>query len=310
MTSSTPGTWGATSRTVDLGGPVHYADFGGPQDGPRIVLVHGLGGSHLDWCLIGSHLAEQARVVAIDLVAFGLTPVAGRRSSVHANAALLDRFIHEVVGGPALLVGNSMGGMISLLEAAARPGSVAGVVCIAASVPIVRRARVEPIIATAFAAIAVPGVGEKLMTHRQARMTSRALVRDMLRLCCVDPSRVPSELVEAFVTLRDRRLGFDGLERSYLGAARSLLAVLARPWWYHRRMHEIQVPVLLLSGERDRLVPVGAAERLAAQHPDWRLVTFPDVGHVPQLEVPHEVVAVIRDWLERDGAPALKAASG
>src|SRR5215218_9076933 len=40
------------SRTVDLDGPVHYIDFGGPDDGRTVVLVHGLGGSHLNWDLL------------------------------------------------------------------------------------------------------------------------------------------------------------------------------------------------------------------------------------------------------------------
>jgi hypothetical protein len=53
---------GAVSRLVDLGGPVHYLDFGG--HGPTMVLVHGLGGSHVNWLAAGPLLARSARVVA------------------------------------------------------------------------------------------------------------------------------------------------------------------------------------------------------------------------------------------------------
>src|SRR5207302_4379141 len=100
---------------VDLDGPVHVADFGG--DGPGIVLVHGLGGSHVNWLGVGPLLARSARVVAIDLVAFGRTPPAGRSSSVGANADLLGAFIEQEINGPAVVPGHSMGGMISLMTA-------------------------------------------------------------------------------------------------------------------------------------------------------------------------------------------------
>ena len=60
-----------SSRTVELGGPVHYVDYGGNADGPVVVLVHGLGGSHLNWDLLAPHLTPHARVVALDLPGFG-----------------------------------------------------------------------------------------------------------------------------------------------------------------------------------------------------------------------------------------------
>src|SRR5688572_27076484 len=97
--------------TLDVHGPVNVADFGG--EGPPMVLVHGLGGSHVNWVRLGPLLAERARVLAPDLPGFGYTPPKGRSVTVQANAQWLDRFIAEVIGRPAILVGNSMGGLIS-----------------------------------------------------------------------------------------------------------------------------------------------------------------------------------------------------
>src|SRR5262245_17939171 len=105
--------WGGTSRFVDLGGQVHYADFGGKQ-GRTFVLVHGLGGSHLNWCLLAGRLREHGQVLAVDLAGFGLTNPDGRATTVPANTALLHRFLTEVVGEPVVLVGNSMGGLIAI----------------------------------------------------------------------------------------------------------------------------------------------------------------------------------------------------
>jgi pimeloyl-ACP methyl ester carboxylesterase len=301
-------TWGATGRTADLDGPVHYADFGGPagDDVPRIVLVHGLGGSHLDWMLVGSHLARHARVLAPDLVGFGLTPVAGRRADVRANALLVERFVREVAGGPAVLVGNSMGGMISLLTAAHRPDVVRGVVGVDAVVPLIPSARVEAMVASGFGVLAVPGLGEKALARHQGRATPRGLVRGTLNLVCADPSKVPDDLVDAFVDLTEARRDGDDLHRAYLQATRSLLGVLGRPRWYRRRLASIATPVMLLTGDRDRLVPHGGAQKLAARHPEWKLVTYPGVGHVPQIEAPDAVVGSVLEWVAQ--TPALRAA--
>lgn len=307
-TASLAAPWGGTDRTADLDGPVHHVDFGGPADGPRIVLVHGLGGSHLDWALVGSRLAERARVVAVDLAGFGLTPVAGRSTTVPGNLRLLERFVAEVVGGPAVLVGNSMGGMISLLAAADRPDLVAGVVGIDAALPLVARARVEPVVSATFALMSVPMLGERVLLRRNSRTTAKRLVRETLQLCCVDADAVPDDLVEAFVSLRERRLREDGVERAFAMASRSIVSTLMQPRTYVRRISGVKRPVLLLQGDRDRLVPVGAARRAAELNPHWRLVTFRDVGHVPQIEAPEETVAQIFQWLDHDGRAALAAA--
>src|SRR3954449_1695651 len=107
-----------TGHTVDWDGPVHYVDFGGDPDGPIIVLVHGLGGSHLNWDLLAPLLTSHARVLALDLPGFGRSEPGSRLASVQANVDVLERFLTEVAGGPSVLVGNSMGGMISIFTAA------------------------------------------------------------------------------------------------------------------------------------------------------------------------------------------------
>ena len=300
--------WGGTSRTADLDGPVHWVDFGGPADGPRVVCVHGLGGSHLNWCLLAPRLTSVARVVALDLAGFGLTYPEGRATTVEANAGLLDRFLREVAGTPAILVGNSMGGMISLLEAAARPDAVAGVVLVDPALPVARGARLDRVVATTFFLYAVPGLGERVMARRNGRYPARALVQQVLDLCCVDPSRVPEGLVAASVALAEERAAVPGLEAAFLGAARSLLRLLARRAVYRDVMRAVRGPVLLLHGEEDRLVSVQAARSAAAANPAWRLEVLPGIGHVPQLEAPDGTAGLILDWLGREGAPAAGAA--
>ena len=84
------------SRWADLGGPLHYLDFGGPAGGPLIVCVHGLGGSAANWVALAPLLTGGCRVVAPDLAGHGLTQSRGRGTGVAANRALLHRFLASV----------------------------------------------------------------------------------------------------------------------------------------------------------------------------------------------------------------------
>jgi len=270
------------------------------------VLVHGLGGSHLNWDLLAPHLTPHARVVALDLPGFGRSEPGDRRATVHANVAVLDRFLAEVVGGPAVLIGNSMGGMISILVAGQAGDRVRGVVLLDPSVPGPRR-RLDPMVAAVFAVYAVPGVGERFMWLRRNRQTPLARALALLRLCGIDPDTLPPEVIDRSVEMIEQRDDVDGMDRAFLSAARSLLLVLADPRRYRRAMADLRPPVLLIHGDRDRLVPVVAARDIARRHPTWRYVELPGVGHVPQLQVPERVAAEILRWLPRTRTAATGA---
>jgi pimeloyl-ACP methyl ester carboxylesterase len=288
------------SRTAHLDGPVHWVDYGGADDGegrPTLVLVHGLGGSHLNWDLLAPHLTSHARVVALDLPGFGRSEPGDRRATVQANVAVLDRFLAEVVGGPAVLVGNSMGGMISILEAERAGDRVPGLVLLDPAVPGPRR-RLDPLVAGVFAVYAVPGVGERFLRLRRSRQTPLARALGLLRLCGVDPDTLPSQVIDRSVELIEQRDDVDGMDRAFLTAARSLLLVLADPRGYRAAMAALdRRPVLLIHGDRDRLIPVEAARDVARRHPSWRYVELPGIGHVPQLQAPERVAAEILRWL-------------
>ena len=284
------------SRTVQLGGPVHYVDFGGADDGPAVVLVHGLGGSHLNWDLFAPLLTPHARVWAIDLPGFGRSEPRGRPTSVQANVAVLQRFLDEVVGEPVLLIGNSMGGMISILAAGERPDAVTGLVLLDPAVPGPRRA-LDPLVAVTFALYALPFVGERFLWWRRTRQSALARVREMLHLCGVDPDRLPAEVIDRSVTLLEEREDVEGMDKAFLAAARSLVKLLVDPRRYRKAMASIDDPVLLVHGDRDRLVPVAAARDIARRHPDWRYLELPDVGHVPQLQAPDRLATDVLEWM-------------
>jgi pimeloyl-ACP methyl ester carboxylesterase len=284
------------SRTVDLGGPVHFVDFGGPDGGSTVVLVHGLGGSHLNWDLFAPLLRPHARVLALDLPGFGRSEPGDRRTTVQDNVKVLDRFVREVAGSPAVLVGNSMGGMISILQAAGSPQTVSGLVLLDAAVPGPRRT-LDPLVALTFGIYAIPRLGERFLELRRKRSTPLRQVRDMLRLCGVDPDAVPPETIDRSLALIEQRQDVPGMDKAFLSAARSLVRLLVDPRSYRSAMASIRVPVLMVQGDKDRLVPVTAARDIAGRHPDWQYLELPGVGHVPQLQVPEQLATAVLAWL-------------
>jgi len=296
-----------TSRWTDLNGPVRYLDFGGPADGPVIVCVHGLGGSAVNWTAIAPLLTRTCRVLAPDLAGHGLTQSLGRGTDVASNRALLHRFVRSVADGPVILMGNSMGGMISLLEASAAPASVAGLVLLDPALPIVA-ARPDPVVTAMFALYLTPGLRRVVQARR--RQAPAELVTSILRLCCADPSRVPADVIARHVEVAVQRAGFPGIEHDFAAAVRSVVRTVGYPHGraYRRRIGAVTCPVLLVHGTEDRLVPVAAARAAARANPAWALREFPGVGHVPQLEVPRQTADAVLGWLGSAGQRAARTA--
>jgi pimeloyl-ACP methyl ester carboxylesterase len=137
-------------------------------------------------------------------------------------------------------------------------------------------------------------------------MSDRQIVDRVVGLCFADPSRASEDLLAASAALVAHRRTQPAQDAAFLQAARSLLRVLARPRRYQALLKRLQLPVLLIHGEGDRLVPVAAARAVLAGNPHWDSALLPGVGHTPQLESPDEVIAPILGWLERqalDSAP-------
>lgn len=280
------------SLTFDSGGPVHVADFGG--SGEPMVLVHGLGGSHVNWLAVAPQLAEQFAVTAPDLTGFGLTEPLGRSSAVEANASLLAGLLAQQ-RRPVVLVGNSMGGMVSMMVAARHPHLVRALVLVDPALPAPLTSRRDLVVLSAFAAYSVPGLGEAYLRRRAASIGPERLVDETMRLCTVDPSRIPRDVLEAHYELARKRRQFPWALDAYLEAARSVVFALARRRRYETMMRSIAAPTLLIEGDRDRLVPLAAARLAIRTCPSWQLDVFEDTGHVPMLERPeHFVASVLR----------------
>ena len=281
------------SKHADLDGPVHYLDFGG--GGPPLVCIHGLSGSALNWMAVGPALAERHRVLALDLRGFGRTPL-GSGTRLRDNRRLLERFLHDVVGGPAVVVGNSMGGLVAVLQAAARPEAVSSLVLVDPALPWRGHRPFDLSLWSFFGSLLPPILGEATLAWSGRRLGAERVVHGVLEACSADASRIPPDLVRALVEQEAERFASPRSFRALAQASRSLLWALGRRGLM-RTYARVSAPALVLHGEKDRLVPAGYSVAIGRRF-GWRVEVLPGVGHVPMMEVPADFTRVTLGWLE------------
>lgn len=282
-------------QTIDVDGPLMYREWDGPAE-TTFVMVHGLGGSHLSWLQVAPGLAGLGRVLTPDLPGFGRSPRAGRATRMMDSRRWLSRFLDGTTDGPVVLVGNSMGGGIALLEGAMESERVAGIVLSSSIYPYSRGGRPHPLVLASFAAYDVPRLGEQVVRTRRAAVDPETFVRLGLRMLTVDPSTIPPDVIalnaELVGDLRNEPEATD----AFLDAARSINAYIRTPGVGHRVMGNVGCPVLVIHGRRDRFVPVAYAESALVRYPTWRGRLLARVGHVPQMEAPGRWLGEVADW--------------
>jgi pimeloyl-ACP methyl ester carboxylesterase len=294
-------------KTADLDGPVHYIDFGG--EGQPLLMVHGLGGSALNWAAVGPELSKHYHAVAIDLAGFGQTPLFRRSATLGANANLVHRFAEQVLGQPVILMGNSMGGHIGILEAGDHPASVSALILVDPAIPGLRAIRHQAGLLGVTAAISIPGLAEIVVDRRVRRLGAERLVRQTIEMVAADPARIDPALMDAHVLLTRERgnLGRQN-SRAFLQATRSLGLRMADPrFWI--KVRKVKAPTLVVHGALDRLIPVSAVRDLVRRRPDWTLEVLEGVGHVPMMETPDLFLRVVNQWMAYRIAPATATVS-
>lgn len=259
-------------EVVDLGGPVHYVEWGGAAE-LTVVCVHGLGGSHASWKEVAGRLAGRARVLALDLPGFGETPRCGRRATVDGSQRLLSLFLAAVAGGPAVLMGTSLGGAVTAFQAAREPESARALVLGSSYFPGFYGGWRAPAVAASLAAEQV-GAGGRALRRRLLRS---ALAGD-------GEERSPGEAGDDSGPREGR--GRPRLPVSSTEAVASLVALSLAPRRAREAYAAISCPVLVLHGEEDSRVPAAWALHAGRGRPRWRVRTFPGVAHVVRLSDP------------------------
>lgn len=259
-------------------GHVNYVDQG---QGPALLLIHGIGGNWQNWLGTINGLASQHRVIALDLPGFGrsepLTSGLGVPQYADALIELLDLLAIE----RATLVGNSMGGALTIEAAARHPDRVAAAV-LACSAGI-------PLTGWRHKAVTIPlGLAVNL-TLRHTRVRHAVIGRPRLRRA------IASRIVhDARAT--DQRLLAEALNG--LGSA-SFSAVLRAGAGYDLRpqARRMQCPTLVLWGARDRLLPLPMGEELHRLIDRSQLVVWDDSGHAPMIEHPERFQVLVSEFV-------------
>lgn len=275
--------------------PVHFEDFGG--SGTPILLVHGLGGSTTNWKITGPRLNPYGHVVAIDLPGFGLSPPGPDWSlDTHAQA-ITDTIEH--LGSPVILIGNSMGGLLSEKVAAERPDLVEALVLISpATPPRLPDPNIDWRTAARLLIHATPGLGPAFVRWLMSKMTPRELVTETLRRVAHRPGNVPMELVESLVELAETRRHFPWAADAIPKTGQSIRSLFTRPSRFVAMIRDIKTPTLVIQGKEDPIVSLNSVEWLCSLRPDWTLVMMEDTGHIPQIDAPIRTLSVLGPWLE------------
>jgi pimeloyl-ACP methyl ester carboxylesterase len=269
------------SEFVTVAGMRMHVRDTGPRDGPVVIMLHGLGSSLHTWEAWAEALSAHDRVIRFDLPGFGLTgPDPSGDYTDARSVAVLGALMDALGVRRASLVGNSMGGKFAWMFAAEHPDRV------------VRLVLVSP------DGFASPGFeyGKTPDVPAVARLLPYTLPRFMLRANVAAAYADPSKLTDAVLDRYRDMMLVPGNREALL--ARTAQVRLEPPEPMLRR---IEAPTLLVWGEKDRLIPFSNAAEYMAAIPNCRLVSFPDLGHVPQEEAPAESLAPVRAFLDGAG---------
>ena len=247
---------------------LHYRDEG-PRDAPALILAHGSNASLHTWEPWVKSLSGKWRVISFDFPAHGLTGPSA--SGVYDGAAyvkVVDELAAHLGVTRFVLGGNSMGGAVTWRYALAHPDKLAGIILVdAAGYP--RPDAKPPLV---FQLARAPVLGEVF-----SALTSKSILAANLKQVFVNDAQVTPEMVQRY---------YDLLMRS--GNRAATLSRLRQPIDQpeaYRAIPTIKVPTLVLWGQLDPWIPVADAARFGSEIAGAKVVTWPNVGHIPQEEV-------------------------
>ncbi|MEO9260951.1 MAG: alpha/beta hydrolase [Jatrophihabitantaceae bacterium] len=262
------------------------------------LYVHGLAGASTNFTDLADLLSPWLDGHAIDLPGFGRSgPPPDGDYSIAAHTRLVISYLEQSGRGPVHLIGNSMGGAISIQLAARRPDLVRSLTLISPAVPDLRPRRGSDAL---LPLLLVPGIGRRLLTRLDSEPPERR-AKALIQVCFAHPERVPpNRLAEAAAEITARRdfpWAGEALLKSLRGLVANYLTKGKRSTW--TALTQIEAPAVVIWGELDRLTDVANAPRVASLLQDARLLVLPDIGHTAQLEDPTSTARAILGLVSR-----------
>lgn len=254
--------------TIRDGVRLHVRDEG-KRDAPVLILAHGSNASLHTWEPWVAELKDDWRVISFDFPAHGLTGPS--KSGVYSSTAyvqVVDDLARHFKVERFVLGGNSMGGGVAWRYALAHPEKVAGLILVdAAGYP--RETGKPPLV---FRLARTPVIGEIF-----SRATTKGMIESNLKQVIVDDALVTPEMVKRYHDLLMR----EGNRQATLARMR---AGPDDPNAY-QKIPTITAPTLVIWGEADPWIPFADAKRFAQEIKGAKLVSYPNIGHLPQEEV-------------------------
>lgn len=276
----------ADSHFVDMGGglTLHVRDTG-PRDAPAIVLLHGSNASLHTWEPWAKRLESRYRVIRYDQPGHGLTGASPTRDySPAASVDLLDRLTARLGVTHFALAGNSMGGGVAWSYALAHPAKVDALILVDSV------GQADPDNPTApllFRIARLP-----LLRDLATTVTPRSWIADSLPSAYADPKRADPRTIDLYWEL----LLYPGNRLATIDRFASP-PVVATP----AQLHSLKMPVLILWGADDKLIPLSSGEWLHANIPGSRLIVYPHTGHLVMEEAADRSATDVAHFLEAPG---------
>jgi pimeloyl-ACP methyl ester carboxylesterase len=279
--------WPSLSHDVEIDGRmVHVVDTGG--SGPPLLFLHGLGGVWQNWLLNIAAFKDTHRCVTFDLPGFGESEVPAGEISISGFAKTADAVCQKLGIDCPVVIGNSMGGFVGAELALKYPTRVDKLVLVSAAGLSTEYVKREPVLATAraWAALITRAGSQADMVIRRKRLR-RVVLQAVVRY--------PEKLSVPLTTELVRGGGSPGFNDAF----RALLM-----YSFRDKLEKITVPVLIVWGRNDILVPVEDAEEF--EHligENAHSVIFDDTGHLAMLERPTRFNELLRGFLAGEVAP-------
>jgi pimeloyl-ACP methyl ester carboxylesterase len=274
----------SASRFVDLPGGfhVHYQDEGAAAL-PLLVLLHGFGDSYTGWDGWVHALSGKFHVISLDFPGHGLTRAPeGYQLTGEGLADLLDAFADQLKLPKFAVAGNSMGGGVAWQFAVRHPQRINALVLVdAAGFPNEKPPGETPL---AFKILRY-AIGRAFLRN----IDNRPLIDQGLKTDVYDKSVITPAFVDRWAEFQ-RAPGHRAILMSLNPGAFATASAAA--------LHDINVPTLILHGESDPLIELASARKFAAAIPGSKLVTYPQVGHLPQIEIPDRSTGDVADFLQ------------
>jgi pimeloyl-ACP methyl ester carboxylesterase len=270
-------------QTLTLHGhSITYVQKGG---GPVVLLIHGMAGSLDTWRSVVDPLARNATVIAADLPGHGASSPAGGDYSLGSLAAGLRDLLTALGHDRATLVGHSLGGGIAMQFSYQFPEMTERLVLVSSGG---LGLEVNP----ALRAASLPGASLFLSLTAEATRRASGIASHVLRATHSPSKPGVDELVRSYVSLADadRRSAFLATVRSVVGLNGQTVRAGDRLYLAE------DLPVLLIWGSEDPIIPVQHARSAHELLTHSTLAVFDGVGHFPQVEAPQRFVTSLEDF--------------